>query len=256
MAYTKQNFEDGQVLTAEHLNNMEGGIAAPDWEQMVNKPFGYVYGDTLTWDGNTEGLEVFNSAYYKVSDAAPTLSQISAGGSLGVNGGIAPIESDFFGEMDGVVYIGSTDMPLIFIVDKEDEFATGVSKGTYFMNFPAFDIVVSSLTINGYTEYLGKKQIDESYIPDSVKGSLVILYADSDKYLYARSDTSDTTKRITKEELQNYFSSGHPMWIALSDDKQYTTVTSVDLHTARDYGIVYTVLPSLTDYYTAEYTAS
>lgn len=26
MAYTKQNFEDGQVLTAEHLNNMEDGI--------------------------------------------------------------------------------------------------------------------------------------------------------------------------------------------------------------------------------------
>ena len=26
MAYTKQNFEDGQVLTAEHLNNMERGI--------------------------------------------------------------------------------------------------------------------------------------------------------------------------------------------------------------------------------------
>lgn len=27
MAYEKQGFEDGQVLTAEHLNNMEQGIA-------------------------------------------------------------------------------------------------------------------------------------------------------------------------------------------------------------------------------------
>lgn len=39
MAYTKQNFEDGQVLTAEHLNNMEQGIAAPDWDDMTNRPF-------------------------------------------------------------------------------------------------------------------------------------------------------------------------------------------------------------------------
>ena len=28
MPYTKQNFEDGQVLMAEHLNNIEDGIKA------------------------------------------------------------------------------------------------------------------------------------------------------------------------------------------------------------------------------------
>lgn len=54
MAYTKQNFEDGQVLTAEHLNNMERGIedasVQSDWNQtdaaaadfIKNKPFGDV----------------------------------------------------------------------------------------------------------------------------------------------------------------------------------------------------------------------
>lgn len=40
MAYTKQNFENGQVLTAEQLNHMEQGIAAPDWNDVTNKPFG------------------------------------------------------------------------------------------------------------------------------------------------------------------------------------------------------------------------
>lgn len=39
MAYTKQSFEDGQVLTAEHLNHMEQGIAAPDWNDVTNRPF-------------------------------------------------------------------------------------------------------------------------------------------------------------------------------------------------------------------------
>lgn len=39
MAYTKQNFENGQILTAEQLNHMEQGIAAPDWNDVTNKPF-------------------------------------------------------------------------------------------------------------------------------------------------------------------------------------------------------------------------
>ena len=30
MAYQKQNFTDGQVLTAEHLNHIEEGISAMD----------------------------------------------------------------------------------------------------------------------------------------------------------------------------------------------------------------------------------
>lgn len=30
MAYQKQNFTDGQVLTAEHLNHIENGISAMD----------------------------------------------------------------------------------------------------------------------------------------------------------------------------------------------------------------------------------
>lgn len=30
MAYKKQNFTDGQVLTADHLNHIENGISAMD----------------------------------------------------------------------------------------------------------------------------------------------------------------------------------------------------------------------------------
>lgn len=47
MAYTKQNFKDGQVLNAEHLNNIENGIsqlseeiADYSWNDLKNKPFG------------------------------------------------------------------------------------------------------------------------------------------------------------------------------------------------------------------------
>lgn len=60
MAYTKQNFEDGQILEAEHLNKMEEGIAAPDWDQMVNRPFGetptVLYEGTDLTPENADGL--------------------------------------------------------------------------------------------------------------------------------------------------------------------------------------------------------
>lgn len=55
MAYTKQNFEDGQTLKAEHLNKMEEGIAAPDWDQMVNRPFGITtYSGDILPEAETE----------------------------------------------------------------------------------------------------------------------------------------------------------------------------------------------------------
>lgn len=40
MAYTKQNFEDGQVLKAEHLNNIEEGIVnhAHKFSSLTSKP--------------------------------------------------------------------------------------------------------------------------------------------------------------------------------------------------------------------------
>jgi hypothetical protein len=39
--YNKQNFEDGQVLKAEHLNHMEDELARPkSWNELTDKPFG------------------------------------------------------------------------------------------------------------------------------------------------------------------------------------------------------------------------
>ena len=40
MSYEKQNFEDGQVLEAEHLNKMEDELARPkSWNELANRPF-------------------------------------------------------------------------------------------------------------------------------------------------------------------------------------------------------------------------
>lgn len=76
MSYEKQNFTDGQTLTAAHLNHMEAGIAAAS----VNK------GDSGTGISETAKellLNLFESAAYKTSDAQDTLNALRAewGGS-------------------------------------------------------------------------------------------------------------------------------------------------------------------------------
>ena len=44
------------------------------WESLTDKPFGTEYGDTLTWDGNTEGLVSGSGGFYrKVYDILPTV---------------------------------------------------------------------------------------------------------------------------------------------------------------------------------------
>lgn len=47
MSYVKQNFTDGQTLTAEHLNHIEEGIASCDASSMLIKKAVF-YGDSIT----------------------------------------------------------------------------------------------------------------------------------------------------------------------------------------------------------------
>ena len=58
MAYEKQNFEDGQVLTAEHLNKMEEELArAKSWNDLTDKPFGETYTVILEEQELTQGAD-------------------------------------------------------------------------------------------------------------------------------------------------------------------------------------------------------
>ena len=52
-----------------------------------------VMGDTLTWDGNTEGLYCVADMFYCVSDAIPTLEDLRRGGSLVYDSTILPFTS-------------------------------------------------------------------------------------------------------------------------------------------------------------------
>lgn len=62
------------------IHNMTGGGAGLKLKVIGGiKPLS---GDTLVWDGNTEGLIVLGGTFAKVSDATPSLADLSNGGSI------------------------------------------------------------------------------------------------------------------------------------------------------------------------------
>ena len=269
MAYTKQNFEDGQTLKAEHLNKMEEGIAAPDWDQMVNRPFGYwpTGSDTLCWNGKTEGLDCFNGMMYKVSDSVPILDDFKNGFTITIGGGSVDLPAECAALVDGAIVIAMEEptnpdsMPLVCIVDESNAAEKGVGAGVYFLYLDMTELggtllITERLTIPGYTKFAFTKLINEEYIPDSVKNHTTVFYADSDSYLYPSADTSDTTKRITKAQLLEYFNLGYPMWIVAPNLTQYFGVVTIDCLASRSFGMVLAINGAMTPYYTAEYTAS
>lgn len=71
MAYKKQNFANGQVLTAEQLNHMEDGIVANEWtEEKQSKLVADVIAALPVYNGEVEEepsvMSVRAGVYYPV----------------------------------------------------------------------------------------------------------------------------------------------------------------------------------------------
>lgn len=127
-------------------------------------------GDTLTWDGNTEGKTPFQGCY-KVSDVIFTSADLIAGSTIAITAGA---EVRVFG-ISGMQVMQNSDVCMVmqegtfYIMSIGPEMATGASieEGTYF-GLLDIDIgvgYISSLTIPGYTGFV-KKQVNLEYIPD------------------------------------------------------------------------------------------
>lgn len=225
-----------------------GGVSC--WNDIPDKPFVKVGGDTLTWDGNTEGLVTLDigtgSLYYRVSDVAPSLEDFANGVTVGVltPDGIGTdsmtYEDIASGYADGAIVAG------VFAVILED--IEGFEKGVYLVYY-AENNYLTSLTIPGYTGFTKTeiKPIKPEYLPGAV-----VLYADESSYLYATEDISDTSKRITKAELQETLYSGRAMY--LNANGMFLPAALVAF--SDTYGM-FSVFDgeSSTGFYTAEYTA-
>lgn len=244
-----------------------GGGTQSDWNQtdssaadfIKNKPFGDMPtgGDTLYWDGNAEGLEVYNGYFFKVSDEHITREQLVSGYSIGLYE---------YGAFSNITYeddrcMLTVDGELRLFIDEEQVSNDSIpavvcnSGGVWFFDVRAegLPLYASSLTIPGYTGFPVTKKMEEKYLPGAV-----ILYADAENYLYATSDTSDTSKRMTKEELRQLQQSGLAAYV---DDTAETYWAIVGYYFAEEYGEADVMLnipgsPTMMAFYTAEYTAS
>lgn len=155
-----------------------------------------VGGDTLTWDGNTEGLTSITLPYgptlYKVSDAVPSKDDFANGCTIFMYapessepGYVASVTPD---NVQSIFYDGCAvfEDGAVMIVPYDNYDADGLvlpEKGVYFISMP--DMYCGKFTIPGYTGFPTKaiKTIDKQYLPGAA--SCTKFYnAQEDDYIY------------------------------------------------------------------------
>ena len=207
-----------------------GSSVQTDWNQtdpsaadfIKNKPFGDspTGGDTLYWDGNTEGLVDVGGIGCLVSDKLPTMSDLANGGVI--------VGTMFDGSTVSIQFTASE----VIDVDGDGSFIT-INDAVNVFNHESIHGValmksktgyISSFTINGYTGFPVTKKMEEKYLPGAV-----ILYADAENYLYATADTSDTSKRMTRAELMDAVYSGRTVYCFLDGVAYCALLNFVDV---------------------------
>ena len=171
------------------------------WNDLTDKPFGYEQsqtgGNTIEWDGNTEGLEQYEfggATYYKISDNVISLSDLTDGFSytMMLNDNIQQNSMNYsvlslsFSPNGNYFSRGV----LAFIADKEEQgfpstgiwVCDGMDGSTY--------LAFRSLTIPNYTSFpsLSVKTLDEKYIPSSIARTSVVDELSSDYEAYKESN--------------------------------------------------------------------
>lgn len=170
--------------------------------------FETVGGDTLTWDGNTEGLTAFGT-FYKVSDNIVTTNDLQNGGKAVYGTTTISFTSEevvpLADNLNGVMHPGSS-APIMFFAHADNiDMGDGdilSEKGIYFAQFDA-EGYTKSLTINGYTGFTTTK-LKEEYLPSGAT-TFYIDTSGTDTYLYV--DSNRTTK-ATKSDVEKAIMAG------------------------------------------------
>ena len=142
-----------------------GGGSLPFGEETTT-----VGGDTLTWDGNTEGLlavDTYQGTFYLVSDAVPSIETVKNGFSICTVDG-ENITSNTVNEMNGVVLLEG--FSCVVCTSDMIELGGGIifpKKGIYFPDW------LKALTIPGYTGFVTTKTvvktIEPKYLPEHLQ---------------------------------------------------------------------------------------
>lgn len=147
--------ENGKPTEWEAVDMPSGG-GVTDYTKLENKPTETIGGDTLTWDGNTEGKTLVFDIGYKVSDVVPTLADVENGATMTLdNGVVIPSSGIVCVEEQGVLLFNVEGVAYAFVVHAFEDLPTG----TYLAAF------VSSLTIPGYTGFT-KEVLKKEVLPE------------------------------------------------------------------------------------------
>lgn len=153
------------------------------WNDLTDKPFGEIGGDTITWDGDTTGLQTINGIYFKVSDALVARADLAQGYTItiydsdkGATETIQLSDDAFVAEENGAGYAlyaadpASGAFPIVILAGE----GTPYDSGVYFLKGNAAGLKqrVTSLTIPGFTGFPTVKKIDEKYLPNTSGGGI------------------------------------------------------------------------------------
>lgn len=150
--------------TAPDVNGnvqIEAGGGVTSWNELQDRPVVMAGGDTLTWDGNTDGLVstlVFGELpVYKVSDVVVTLDDCPNG--IIVGGTAEDITVPYDEIVTAYNDIGMIGVEFFYCVPSDGfEIPDTVfpEKGIYLLSLPG-EVVVTKLTIPGYTGFAQEK---------------------------------------------------------------------------------------------------
>lgn len=137
-----------------------------DYTKLENKPTETIGGDTLTWDGNTDGLVCVYDQFYKVSDIILTTDDVANGiYTADSQGGEETVDFSNIAILDDGMVLGAA-----IATFKDNAEIDGINfpeAGIYLMSAgPEF--YVSSLTIPGYTGFT-KEVIKQEVLPEALQ---------------------------------------------------------------------------------------
>lgn len=182
-----------------------GGGGGVSWNDLKDKPFydSPTGGDTLYWDGNTDGLVSVMDMLYKVSDALPTMDDFSNGCIVTFpSGSTYEVTAEQIAEMNA----GLTSLIIItefcFIALEDGADVSGLllpERGIYCAD------IMTSLTIPGYTGFPNVKKLDEKYLPEA---------------------GADSAGIIKKSDIINTIRCSEPVWVRIGK----TTYKDLELY--------------------------
>lgn len=245
-------FPAGFVSAIEAIEAGGGGGGVTSWNDLMDRPTETIGVDTLTWDGNTEGLVSAVNLFYKVSNAIVSMSDLANGYIITSGDTIATLPSELVTEMatgvlmlvDGYAWSISEEGVGVDIGDG----LVFTEAGVYFLRDG--EAFTSSLTIPGYTGF-AKEVLKPEILPRAA-----ILYTDG-TYLYNTEDTMSETNRISKAKLFAHVRSADVVKIdgQIDGGTIIYFASAVSIEDAAPYGGVVVYVGSDAHYlYTAEYT--